>query len=246
MSRLPLPTWSTAHPATSGASTSHRGHLVRFVVALLALLLLAGCGVPSDAAPRPLTLAEIPLSLSSAAPPDQPGPGRIALYFLRDGKITLATREVPESVPTADLLDRLFEGPTPSEKDKGFSSLLVGVKLSGVVIRGGIATVSLAGSSDQLSAASYAQVVVTLDGRDLATRFRLNGADVKVPRGDSNLTDDPLTRQDYASLLAPTAKRPQASASVASTVPTAAASGAPSVAPSPTGPPVFGPPLPAN
>jgi hypothetical protein len=77
-----------------------------------------------------------------------------------------------------------------------------------VDLRGGIARVDLLpavsnlGGDDQLLA--VAQLVCSLTARPGVGQisFTLGGAPVDVPRGDGSLTSDPVSRDDYAALLA--------------------------------------------
>lgn len=74
-------------------------------------------------------------------------------------------------------------------------------------LAGGIARVDLRldisslGGDDQLLA--VAQIVCTLTGRPGVGQvsFTLEGTHVDVPRGDGSLVADPLSRDDYSSLL---------------------------------------------
>ncbi|MCY7364249.1 MAG: GerMN domain-containing protein, partial [Frankiaceae bacterium] len=72
--------------------------------------------------------------------------------------------------------------------------------------RNGVAVVTLGGESTQISTSplGFAQVVATLTvpGRARAVRFRLDGEDLPVPRGDTSLAEEPVDRSDYAELLA--------------------------------------------
>ena len=61
----------------------------------------------------------------------------------------------------------------------------------------------------RLQRLAYGQIVTTLTpSRAAGVRFRLDGADLEVPRGDNTLTAAPLPRDDYAALLAPASAPP--------------------------------------
>ena len=175
--------------------------------ALLALLLLTGCGVPLDEQPRALDPSQAPfgvLELPSAAPA---GDGRVALYFVRDDKVVLQPRPVEESTDIRALLDLLLTGPTPEQVAAGTRSAIpTSLEVTDVEVgASGVAVVTLGGDDPQVgtSPLSFAQIVATLTapGRARAVRFRLDGEDLQVPRGDGSLTDEPLTRDDYAEVL---------------------------------------------
>ena len=188
-------------------------------VALALLVLLAGCGVPEDEAPRALDPAAAPFRVFDDAPPQAVGEGRVALYFVRNGLVVLQTRAVERSTDIDQLLDLLLEGPTPEQVAAGTRSLLpAGFEVEDVEVGpDGVAVVTLGDSAAQATTPplGYAQIVATLTapGRARAVRFRLDGADLRVPRGDTSLSDQPLTKRDYADLLPTPPPSPKPSAS---------------------------------
>ena len=187
------------------------GSLVRGVaLAAICAGLLTGCGVPQDDEPRALDPAEAPFQIFPEQAPAVPtGDDRAALYFVRDDRVVLQSRQVEAPLDAAGVLDLLLEGPTPGQVEQGISSALPttftveDVELS----RNDVAVVTLGGSSTQISASplAFAQVVATLTAPGLArsVRFRLDGEDLPVPRGDASVTEAPVDRRDYAELLAP-------------------------------------------
>ncbi len=181
---------------------------MRRAPALLVALLLTGCGVPTDSEPRALDPAEAPFQVfSSTAPPAPSGDGRVALYFVRDDRVVLQTRAVERSTDVDALMELLLEGPTPQQVEAGIRSALpTTFSVEDVEVgRNGVAVVTLGGESTQISTSplGFAQVVATLTapGRAEAVRFRLDGEDLPVPRGDTSLTEEPVDRSDYAELL---------------------------------------------
>ena len=178
----------------------------RLLVGLL-IGALAGCGVPRDDEPRALDPREAPFRLFEDAAPTAEGEGRVALYFVRGELVVLQTRAVERSTSIDELLDLLLEGPTPEQVAEGTRSALpTTFSVEQVeVTPGGVAVVTLGGGATQVGASplGFAQVVATLTapGRARAVRFRLEGEDLPVPRGDGSLTTEPLDRDDYAELL---------------------------------------------
>lgn len=188
---------------------------MRAATALLLALALTGCGVPTDEEPRALDAAEAPFQVfSSTAPPVPSGDGRVALYFVRDDRVVLQTRAVERSTDVDALIELLLEGPTPQQVEAGIRSALpTTFSVEDVEVgRNGVAVVTLGGESTQISTSplGFAQVVATLTapGRARSVRFRLDGEDLPVPRGDTSLTEEPVGRSDYAELLALAAPAP--------------------------------------
>lgn len=182
---------------------------MRTAVGLLLALALTGCGVPTDDEPRALDAAEAPFQVfSSTTPPAPSGEGRVALYFVRDDRVVLQTRAVERATDEDELVELLLEGPTPQQVEAGIRSALpTTFSVEDVEVgRNGVAVVTLGGESTQISTSplGFAQVVATLTAPDRATavRFRLDGEDLPVPRGDTSLTEEPVDRSDYAELLA--------------------------------------------
>lgn len=183
---------------------------MRTAAALLLALALTGCGVPTDEEPRALDAAEAPFQVfSSTAPPAPSGEGRVALYFVRDDRVVLQTRAVERATDVDELVDLLLDGPTPQQVEAGIRSALpTTFSVEDVEVgRNDVAVVTLGGESTQISTSplGFAQVVATLTtpGRARAVRFRLDGEDLPVPRGDTSLTEEPVDRDDYAELLEP-------------------------------------------
>lgn len=182
---------------------------MRRLLLLVLLLLLPACGVPVDDVPRALRSGDAPLGLvRPSTPPDPAGPGRVALYFVRDGTVVLAPRPVPTATSTTEVLELLFAGPTEEERARGLSSVIpASLSVEGVALRGRTAVVTLGGPDEEVVRTlplAYAQIVATLaPGRAAGVRFRLDDADLAVPRGDGSLSDAPLDRSDYADLYAP-------------------------------------------
>lgn len=184
---------------------------------LLLLLgaLLVGCGIPQDDEPRALDPAKAPAGAlpspnSVRAPDPEPEPAltgaeQVELFFVRDGQVVPVIRPVPRSTTVEPLLELLFAGPTPAEKAAGSSSLIPpSLSVQQVERQGQTAVVTLRGTENQVrpQALAFAQIVATLTPeRASGVRFRLDGADLPVPRSDGSLTDAPVSRSDFAGLI---------------------------------------------
>lgn len=184
---------------------------MRAACGLLAVLLLAGCGVPQDDVPRALAPREVPFASPTDSPPaESVGDRQVALGFVRDESVVITSRTVDEPRTTQEVLELLFAGPSVDENAAGLSSLLpVTVTVEDVEMVDGTAVVTLDGPDDsevRLAPLAYAQIVATLTpGRATGVRFRLDDTALRVPREDGSLTDQPLSRRDYAGLLSPSA-----------------------------------------
>jgi hypothetical protein len=178
-----------------------------------AVLLLTGCGVPQDDRPRALEPREVPFASPTDSPVAEPaGDREVQLGFVvREGSVVLSSRTVEDPRTTTEVLELLFAGPSPDERAAGLSTLLPStVTVEDVEVTDGTAVVTLDGPDDsevlRLQPLAYAQVVATLTpGRVSGVRFRLDDTDLRVPREDGSLTNQPLSRRDYAGLLASSA-----------------------------------------
>ena len=195
-----VPTWTLAGALTAG--------------------LLGGCGVPSDQQPRALQPGEAPYASPRTSPiADPEGALRAPLHFVRDGSVVLVARPVEGFTSTADLLELLFGGPAPEESMGGLVTEIPStVTVEDVTVNDETAVITLGGPESEvlrLQQAAYAQIVATLTpSRVSGVRFRLGSTDLRVPRGDGSLTAAPVSRDDYAALLAaPAAAAPSPSPS---------------------------------
>ena len=179
---------------------------------LVAVLVLTACGVPQDDEPRALQPREVPFASATESPPaESVGDRQVTLGFVREESVVLSSRTVEDPRTTEEVLRLLFAGPSPDERASGLSSLLPStVTVEDVEMVDGTAVVTLDGPDDsevlRLAPLAYAQVVATLTpDRASGVRFRLDDTDLRVPREDGSLTNQPLSRRDYAGLLAASA-----------------------------------------
>ncbi|WP_432972267.1 GerMN domain-containing protein [Dactylosporangium sp. CA-233914] len=180
----------------------------RCAAAVAAVLALGGCGVPTDSEPRPI---EPSVTIGSyegpmGGPVVSPGTVVERLFLVRDNQLVAVDRRV-ESVPSPQQqIEDLVTGPTPQERDAGLDSALAGTDIiTGVQLRNGTAVVGLSADNpirnDEILA--YGQIVCTLSARAdiVAVRFTQEGRTMEVPGADGALTREPLTEDDYASLI---------------------------------------------
>lgn len=132
---------------------------------LAALILAAGCG-GEEAVEERAPATEPPATTQAVTQEAQPEPLEtqpggtldLAVYFLRDGKIAAARREVPVTQAVARAaLEALAAGPTALEREAGLTSdVPESVRIERLAVAGGTAQVELS------SCAGFAQVVYTL------------------------------------------------------------------------------------
>jgi hypothetical protein len=136
--------------------------------AALSGFVLAGCGNASSATPPTTSLAgstgASTQTTATSPPPTTTAPAAttgLEVYFLRNGKVAVARRSVPETraIATAALA-ALAAGPDGAERSAGLSSdVPAGGAFHGLQVDGGVATVTAPGG---LSRTAEAQVVYTL------------------------------------------------------------------------------------
>jgi hypothetical protein len=192
------------------------------VLVLLALL-LAGCGVPTEAQPRPLpTQADRPSATSIPTPLPTSAVEAVTLWFVREGQLVPAQRTTEEPLGSQDLIDLLVAGPTNEEEAAGLRSAVVSVVTReplvetavsrGVAVeplpRGTVAIVLAPEFTDLLASEQVlvlGEVVTTLTVGPVAGLVFVdeNGQPLGVPLPDGRLQNGPVGRLDYASLIAP-------------------------------------------
>jgi spore germination protein GerM len=188
----------------------------RVVVLAWLFLVLAGCGVPIQSEPVPITSAAMPTRLqgSPAAPTVAPSatPGRPAVQvnFVRDDKLVALVRETPATSPTdrlAAVVDALLAGPTETEQASGITTALPpGIGLTVVDVHGGRVDLQLSGQTDGRSATenvlAVGQIVLSVTALPTVDQvtFSRDGTPVEALLADGALTAAPLTAADYEAL----------------------------------------------
>jgi spore germination protein GerM len=188
----------------------------RLLVALAVALLVTGCGVQEDAAPRQIDPQSVPFGLLDPTfePPSTTvavgatsSPLRVWLVSDEDNLVAVP-RQVAGSATVGKALDTLLAGASQAEANLRLTSALAaGTRLLDVsVAADGTATVDL--SRELLSVTgrrqiqALAQIVFTATEVPGVERvfFRFSGRARDVPRGDGQLTSAPLSRRDFRAL----------------------------------------------
>ncbi len=169
------------------------------VVLVLAGLAVAGCDGGSD---RPRATETTPTT-STAGTTTTPAQSSVAVYFLRDGKVSPVRRAISATPAVARAaMGALLEGPTEKEAADGLASAIPpGTNLRDISVADGVATVDLDGSFDDGGGSAsmlgrVAQVVATLTRFPTIQRvaFRIDGEPVEAIGGEGVMVDPPIGR----------------------------------------------------
>jgi hypothetical protein len=192
-------------------------------IATLALLATAcSFGEVGDAGPvtltAPTTQTTTTASPTTAStpppntdPPVQPADQAfVELFFVSDDLTARAVlRAVDQPEVASNAIRALIEGPTAAENSEGLSSSIPADTLFlGLSISDGLATIDLsrefeAGGGTTNILSRLAQVVYTLTGFPTIDEvlFHLDGEPVDVFSGEGVILEDPVDRDDYATIL---------------------------------------------
>lgn len=186
--------------------------MTRAFAAAAALLMATGCGVPAQPRAEVVDERGVPFSLldpnaPGVVPTTQAAPTqRAPLCYVADGRLKAVEQEVRAEVGLLELARSLAS--PPSDATGALRTALLDASLvRDVQAAGGIARVDLSQSISTLAGdeqlLAVAQLVCTLTGRPGIglVSFTVEGTPVEVPRGDGSLVAQPVSRDDYASLL---------------------------------------------
>jgi len=204
---------TTSAPPAPAAGRARRGRR-RPTVGLAAIAvaaLVAGCGVPTDPRPQPVTPPPQYRTLTPAAPATpEAGTVETTLCLTRGNNLVRVTRPVDRAPTPEELLAELTTGASESERAQGLQSAVAGLtSLAMERIENRIATVAIGEGLEGLAFDNqllvYAQIVCTLDAHPAidGVYFSRDGEQVSVPRGDGTQTRRMLTDADYEVLLEP-------------------------------------------
>ncbi|MFZ9987529.1 MAG: hypothetical protein ACO3ID_08320 [Candidatus Nanopelagicales bacterium] len=193
----------------------------RAAVAVVASVLIAGCGVRLDASPQSIPAGAIPTSSASATgdPSPNPNPARaVRVWFAReDGLVPVITdlRREP-AVPPADIVAALAAGPSPEQAEDGLRTLVVdpltdtplaSIPEEAPVTDAGSVIVTLSPDAGALPPGDQVlllgQIVLSLTGAGYSSVTFVDGtgAPAAVPLPGGRLLDRPAVARDYAGLI---------------------------------------------
>ena len=185
---------------------SRRPAAVVVLAAVLAALVLIGCGVPTETKARAIATDDDLTEATTPTTPPGPTARNVILFFVKRDHLSQVSRPV-EQVPSVQVaLTQLLAGVTAADKNEGLLSSIPPdtSMLSLVSITDDVATVNL---NDQfkLEGDSYvqacAQIVYTVTANSAATRvrFQVEGKPTSPPtEKDGNL--DVVSEANYRSL----------------------------------------------
>ena len=192
--------------------------LLATFAASIGLLFATGCGINGDDQPRFQATDDVPFDLLGTTPPGttQASAGAAGVttricFVGADDLVHTVDRSLEPGYQLLELVDMLTTGPTEGERSFGLTTALADPgTVTGIDIGGGVATIDLDAAlaarptTDQLTV--VAQLVCTLTEQPGIgqVRFTVERVPIAVPRGDGSATSDPVSRQDYATLISST------------------------------------------
>jgi spore germination protein GerM len=185
---------------------------------LVVVLVVAGCGVPTQDSPVPIRPEALPSRLQETArprdvSPPTAGPGQVSVVvnFVRKDRLVRSVREVPngpEQDRLAAIVAALIAGPTERERASGISSALpAGLQLTVAALHGNRAVIGLTGetagsAAENVLAVGQIVLSATAISAIKEVTFERDGLPVEALLADGALTTNPLTAADYAALRA--------------------------------------------
>lgn len=185
--------------------------LVALLVPVAAALL--GCGVPVDSSARITDAADVPYDLLERTTTTLAGANaqgdETSICLAINGSVLSVGRDRSGPPPLDTLLQLVLAGPTEGEAQLGLRSQLSTANMVNAVVPfGAMAQVQLGADFASLPGdqqlLAVAQITCTLTTQPDVDRvsFTLAGKDIEVPIEDGSIVSRPVTRADYAQLIA--------------------------------------------
>lgn len=185
----------------------------RRVVAVMALAVLVGCGVPEDDAPRAVATDEIPDALVASPTTTTMAVAGVQgdLYFLetQDDRNVLSREQVTlDDNQPQTALDALLSA-VPEDLPEGVLTFIPPeTSILGTELDDGILTVDLSSEFGSVSGEPRIQAVAQLvftairvPGPVEGVLFSVDGELTAVPDADGSDIDGPADREDYSALV---------------------------------------------
>lgn len=193
--------------------------MTRAVIALIAAVVLAGCGVGPESVPRPLPPEASAVVEPLPAASESRAGVLTELWFVDDSELVPVRRTSIQLLSDQEKLDALELGPTPAEASQGLrtavaplvsdSPLVVTAAADGVPVPAAPDQVAVVLRPEFLQLPSQeqllilGQVVLTLATTPEATVTFVdeNGNPIGVPLPNGRLTSEPVSAADYETLV---------------------------------------------
>lgn len=189
--------------------------MTRVISLLVALVVLAACGVPEDGQPRaipgsvPFQLLDPTLESTTTTTPQGNTTTRVTIYLTdAQGRLVDTRREVTAPATVEKVIEALLGGPMEDEADDLSTQITQGTQLLGV--EGpvdGLVTIDLSRQLLDITGRpqilALAQVVYTVTNLQPVDRvlFEFEGQRTEVPNVNGELTPSPVGRLSYRGLL---------------------------------------------
>ena len=170
--------------------------LVVASAAAVAASVLAGCGVPIDPEPRPIT--QTTLAVTDATPTTIAPDGaaqEVSVYFLNGDRLERKGYPVEGEPTIGKALDFVLAAPAEDGTTELHTAIPPGTELRGVEVTDGIATIDLTSAINDVSGPTqkeaFAQIVFTALAFDevQSVRFMIDGEGIDAPTDDGNLAE---------------------------------------------------------
>lgn len=182
------------------------------VAAVVLATALSACGVPRSSQPAAIDPSSVPFGLlDPSAGTDQAPPGTqpATLYLVKGAHLVPARRVLPAPVRADTLVRSVLQPLDTAETAAGLRSAVPApTRLLSLDLIGTTATIDLSADFAQVSGdeqvLAVAELVLAATASDevTAVQFQLEGRAVDVPSADGSLSEGPVTRAEYQSLVA--------------------------------------------
>jgi len=169
---------------------------------------VAGCGIPFDAAPEAV---EVEVAAVAEAGGHFLGDlAAVSIYLVRDASLVNVTRDLPAPSTLEIVFDSLLSPVTEPEQRSGLRTAIpratevLAIDEEGATLQVDLSQefAAVGGEEEVLAVAQIVMTATSIEGIELVA-FRLEGVPTDVPVANGALSDDPVGAEDYVSLIAP-------------------------------------------